>query len=128
MPPTDESRPKVELDDFVRAFEAAIADETIDLSEFLPPVSDPLYGSVLRELVRIDLEHRWSNGRPRPLQDYQAAYPQLFRDRESVTAIAFEEYRLRRQAGEDVTPGEYGASFRCRRGELAGRAAARRRR
>ena len=60
MPPTNESRPEQELDDFIRAYEAEIADETIDLAKFLPPIDHPLYGLVLRELVRIDLERRWS--------------------------------------------------------------------
>ncbi len=79
MPPTNESRPELELDDFIRAYEAEIADETIDLAKFLPPIDHPLYGLVLRELVRIDLERRWSRGRPRPLEEYQTFVPRIVR-------------------------------------------------
>jgi len=45
------------------------------------------------------------------LEDYRSSFPELFRDRESLHAITFEEYRLRRQAGEDATPAEYERRF-----------------
>ena len=54
----------------------------------------------LRELVRVDLEYSWTNGRPRSLEDYRNQFPQLFQNPEDLRALAFEEYRLRRQAGQ----------------------------
>jgi serine/threonine protein kinase/tetratricopeptide (TPR) repeat protein len=66
---------------------------------------------VLRELVRIDLEYGWVRGRPRALPDYQRDFPRLFEDPEAVRAITFEEYRLRRQAGQDPAPEEYEHRF-----------------
>jgi serine/threonine protein kinase/lipoprotein NlpI len=112
MSPARTDLQREELDDFVRSFEEACSGpEPIDLEAFLPDLGHPLYVVVLRELVRIDLEHRWSIGQPRSLADYQSSFADLFRDPESRDAIAFEEYRLRRQAGEDATPDEYVRQF-----------------
>jgi serine/threonine protein kinase/predicted Zn-dependent protease len=97
-----------ELDSFVEAFEAARhAQDTADLRQFVPSPNHPLYLPVLRELVRVDLEYGWEHGRPPSLADYQGRFPELFRDRASLEEIAFEEYRLRRQAGEAPTRAEY---------------------
>jgi eukaryotic-like serine/threonine-protein kinase len=112
MRPEDTILPRVELDDFIREYEAAWArGDRVELTAFLPEAGHPLRRSVLRELVRIDLEYHWSSGQPRPLDDYRNSYPELFHDQESLDAIAFEEYRLRRQAGEDATPAEYASRF-----------------
>ena len=102
----------VELDDYVLAFEVAWSrGEPVDLKEFLPEPGHSLYGSVLRELVRVDLEYRWDQGRRRPLEEYRDSFPELFRDPESLHAITFEEYRLRREAGERPAPAEYQRRF-----------------
>ncbi len=101
-----------ELDDRVAAYEAVSArDAEADLEEFLPARSHPLYRAVLRELVRVDLERGWSCGRPRPLREYQARFPELFERPADVREVAFEEYRLRCQAGEAPTPAEYRAAY-----------------
>lgn len=100
------------LDDHVEAFERArqVHPDT-DLRAFLPPNQDPLYATVLRELIRIDLEFGWEAGSPRSLDDYQSAFPELFSDPESLQEIAFEEYRLRRQAGQNPSPQEYASRY-----------------
>jgi serine/threonine protein kinase len=96
------------LDDFVEAFEARRAEAAdTDLADFLPAPEDPLHLDVLRELVRVDLEYGWSCGRPLPLADYRERFPELFADARAAAEVAFEEYRLRCQAGEDPTPEEY---------------------
>src|SRR5262245_33069085 len=102
------SSPWLEIDRYVAAFEVACAnDETADRRRFAPEAGHELYLPVLRELVRIDLELGWAQGRPKPLAAYRESFPELFRDPDSVQAIAFEEYRLRRQAGECPSPAEY---------------------
>jgi hypothetical protein len=89
------------LDDYVAAFEAARArGGPADLADFLPGRDHPLYLEVLRELVRVDLELGWERGSPSALEDYRRRFPELFADRTSLNAIAFEEYRLRRAAGD----------------------------
>jgi eukaryotic-like serine/threonine-protein kinase len=102
-----------ELDDYVAAYEAARAgNDQADPAAFLPPPEHPLHGEVLRELIRVDLEYAWRSGQRRRLEDYQAAFSHLFQDPVALRDIAFEEYRLRRFAGENVSPGEYAQRFR----------------
>src|SRR5205085_5659837 len=101
-----------ELDDFIRAYEAAQARAgEADLTTFLPDPDHPLYRPVLRELVRVDLEYGWERGQPKRLSEYQGLFPELFRDPEGLEEIAFEEYRLRQQAGENPAPLEYQQRF-----------------
>src|SRR5688572_21551483 len=73
--------PALELDAFVAAFEAAASGGAApDPGSFLPPRDHPLYDSVLRELVRVDLEFAWSRGTRRRVEDYRDRFPELFRD------------------------------------------------
>src|SRR5262249_47182167 len=97
-----------DLDAYVEAFESAqAAMGHADVTAFAPPEDHPEYLNVVCELVRVDLEHRWERGEAKPIEEYEREFPALFRDRERLGAIAFEEYRLRRQAGENPSPGEY---------------------
>jgi serine/threonine protein kinase/Tfp pilus assembly protein PilF len=97
-----------QFDEYIEAYETVRArDGQVDLADFLPPQQDPLYQLVLRELVRIDLEYGWRRGRPSSLEHYQSRFPELFQEPASLGAITFEEYRLRRQLGEDPSPSEY---------------------
>jgi serine/threonine protein kinase/Tfp pilus assembly protein PilF len=66
---------------------------------------------VLCELIRIDLEYGWESNRPRSLDDYRRDFPGLFDDPDSVQEIAFEEYRLRRRAGQAPSPQEYARRY-----------------
>lgn len=100
--------PGVVLDDCIEAYESARARTgQADLAAFLPETSDPLYLTVLCELVRVDLEYGWQQGRPQPLSDYQRRFPVLFQHPRNLQVVAFEEFRLRRQAGQRVAPDEY---------------------
>src|SRR5262249_59000774 len=104
---TTQSRPR-QWEDRIEAFEAAQArDGHADIRTFLPDTQHPLRGAVLAELIRSDLEFSWRQGTPRRLEDYRPLFPQIFADREALQGIAFEEYRLRRQAGETPSPAEY---------------------
>jgi serine/threonine protein kinase/tetratricopeptide (TPR) repeat protein len=97
-----------ELDQFIEAYESVQArGDRADLEEFLPAREHYLYPRVLRELVRVDLEYGWRRGQPQDLSDYQSRFPDLFQDPESLQAIAFEEYRLRRQLGVNPSPDDY---------------------
>lgn len=73
-----------------------------DLASHLPPVGHPLYLAVLGELVRIDLERAWSDGRRKQIADYAARFPAILTNDALLGAVAFEEYRQRVRAGEDV--------------------------
>jgi serine/threonine protein kinase/Tfp pilus assembly protein PilF len=106
------SDPGNALDRFVADYEAAQAGGgPVDLQAFLPGPGHPLYRDVLRELVRVELEYGWARGQARRLEEYQHLFPQLFQAPDDLQAIAFEEYRLRRQAGECPGPEEYRQRF-----------------
>lgn len=112
MPPEAAPPPDLVLDQFVRSFEQA--QERLgqtDLAQFLPPADHPLYPAVLRELVRVDLEYGWECGRARSIREYQQRFPRVFREPADLGDVAFEEYRLRCQAGQHATPEEYAAAF-----------------
>jgi eukaryotic-like serine/threonine-protein kinase len=100
------------IDQYARAFESDRARQgPVDLGRYLPAPGHPLYRAVVRELVRIDLEFGWSEGRPRPLDDYRARYPEVFRDPAAFQDIAFEEYRQRLERGEPTDPAEYARRY-----------------
>ncbi len=110
------------LDVYVRAFERAYSQHgSADLSAYLPPPDHSLHTAVLRELVRVDMEYAWERGCPRNLDDYRRHFPVLAHDREGLRQIAFEEYRLRHQAGEAPSTAEYLALYGVRLDPEVGR-------
>jgi serine/threonine protein kinase/Flp pilus assembly protein TadD len=98
-----------ELDRFVEAFEAAqrAGAPPTDLGPFLPPPADSYYLLVLRELVCVDLDYGWGRGNPTSLDEYRRRFPRLFDDPTAVKAIVWEDYRQRRQAGQEPDPEDY---------------------
>src|SRR6059036_1523051 len=111
FPSTTTNRPSAawaEREALIEAFETAyLADAGADLAAFLPPPGHPHRLSVLEELVRIDLEHHWAGGLPRWIEEYRPHFPELFADPRALAAIAVEEYRLRRRAGQAPVLDEY---------------------
>jgi hypothetical protein len=94
--------------DYVEAYETARADgEPAELERFLPNRGHPKFIAVLAELVRVEMEYAWTDGRPKRLEDYRTTFPEIFDDRATLTAVAFEEYRLRRLSGEHTDAEEY---------------------
>src|SRR5947209_4831918 len=94
------------------AFERRLrADPAADLADFLPGAGVPDFLAVATELARLDMEYARDRGTPRPPEHYLAAVPALRDDPAAVAALAFEDYRLRRLAGEPVTPGDYAARY-----------------
>src|SRR4051812_3837797 len=93
------------VDDVVEAYESArVRDGQVDLAKFVPAADHPEYLAILCELIRVDLEYRWQGGRPDRLEHYRDQFPELFRDRHWLQELTYEEFRLRRQAGEDPSP------------------------
>ena len=105
---------------FVDAFEEAQSGNgPVDLADFLPEPGHPLFAAVLCELVHVDLEYGWMRGAPVPLEDYIARFPSLRDDATLFGLAAFEECRLRRQAGEIPQSDDYEPPIRHREAELA---------
>jgi serine/threonine protein kinase/tetratricopeptide (TPR) repeat protein len=104
--------PWAEIDPYIEPFEAARrlrAD--VSLSDHLPAASHPHFLAILCELVRVDLEFGWAGGHPRPLEEYFSSFPALAGDGECRAQTAFEEYRLRQQAGQFPRPEDYTQRF-----------------
>ncbi len=100
------------LNDFVEAYEAARSrGDRPDLTEFLPAPGHPLRPTVLRELVRVELEYQWEQGETASARHYLRLFPELRDDPRALRDIAFEEYRLRQQAGENPSPDDYPELF-----------------
>ena len=101
------------LEAFIRTWDAG---EAPTIAEFVPAGPDTLRRLVLTELIKVDLEYRWKSGRPRRIEDYLADFPELTA---SVPCdLIFEEYQVRRRAGEAVTAEEYQKRFPDRAQEL----------
>src|SRR5262249_40954670 len=81
------------------------------MEEFLPPANNPLRAGLLKDLIKIDLDHRWRSSvpagpRPGPphaiagtvqgprLEQYLERYPEL-RRAELLLELIGEEYRVR---------------------------------
>lgn len=102
----------IEREKYLEAFEAAReTDATADLGAFVPPVGHPLRLAVLEELIRIDLEQHWRRGEQRWLEDYVNQFPELLEASATLRTLAFEEFRLRRGAGQSPTTEEYRLRF-----------------
>ncbi len=100
--------PNRRVDEFVERYEMARArDGDVQWAAFLPDRTDAEYQTIGLELMRVDLECRWERGLPVSVQDYRATHADLLRDPGAIRELAFEEYRLRLQSGEDVEPTEY---------------------
>lgn len=103
---------EVNAESRIEAFESAWQRAgSANLDDYLPAPQDPLFLSILCELVRIDIEFRWSHRIPRPLEDYLHQYSSLQHDPDALQQVAFEEYRQRLHSGERVTPCEYTDRF-----------------
>lgn len=101
-------RNSVAIDVYVKSYEDAhSARGNAEIRQHLPPRDHPLYQPVGLELLRIDLEFSWDQGTPNSLTHYQRHYPDLCGDADSFCQLAFEEYRLRLQAGEAASSRDY---------------------
>ncbi|HVX63340.1 MAG TPA: serine/threonine-protein kinase [Pirellulales bacterium] len=77
--------------------------ETPALAAYLPDAPEALRRLTLVELIKVDLAYRWERpeGRRR-LEDYLAEFPQLADQGELPSDLIYEEYYVRKQAGDDL--------------------------
>jgi len=105
-----------QIDRFIQAWDLAASGESAspEISDFLPSGASPvLIQELLLELVKVDLDYRWTRDHlPRRVEDYLLDFPGLV---DLVTPdLLFEECRLRKQAGESVDLDDYRKAFpRC---------------
>ncbi|MBL8811840.1 MAG: protein kinase [Planctomycetaceae bacterium] len=97
----------------VEAFEEAIADgRRAPIELYLPDAEHPEYEAIVIELARVELELCGPDLSADPVADYQRRFPGVFARPQNLSQIAFEEFRVRRQRGEDVDRREYAARYR----------------
>ncbi|MFO0806220.1 MAG: protein kinase [Gemmataceae bacterium] len=96
------------LDDFERRLQL---NAHARFEDALPPEADPQYVALATELIRLDMEYAWGRGEPRAPEHYLSACPALAHSTASIEALAFEDYRLRRLAGQSVSPESYAKRF-----------------
>jgi serine/threonine protein kinase len=105
------------VDQFSAAWQEA--DEPPDVADFLPAGPPALRRLTLVELVKVDLEHRWNGRRwPKTVEQYAQEFPELAAAGGVPCDLIYEEYHVRKQQGDDVTPEEYRVRFPARADEL----------
>lgn len=81
------------------------------LVDFLPAEPPAHRRMVLVELVKVDLEQRTQRGRQKPLETYSSEFPELLENGEPPCDLIYEEYHIRRTAGDSVAPRDYYERF-----------------
>jgi serine/threonine protein kinase len=105
------------LEAFVAAWEAA--DAPPELGAFLPPEPAAPRRLALVELIKVDLDYRWRLGKgPRKVETYLREFPELAGG-PFPCDLLYEEYHVRRQAGDAVTPESYYQRFPDQAPQLA---------
>ncbi len=80
-----------------------------DLRDFAPNEPTELRRLAVIELVKVDLEQRWQRDlAPWRIEDYLIEFPELTEADGGIPCeLIYEEYHVRRQCGEDLTPDEF---------------------
>jgi eukaryotic-like serine/threonine-protein kinase len=81
------------------------------LVDYLPAEPPAHRRMVLVELVKVDLEQRTTRGRKKPVESYSADFPELLENGEPPCDLIYEEYHIRRTAGDSVAPRDYYERF-----------------
>jgi serine/threonine protein kinase len=89
------------------------------LAEFVPEQPASLRRLVLVELIKVDLDCRFTRKQPKPIEDYVAEFPELAGPSGTPCDLIFEEFQVRRRHGENVNPEEYFQRFPGRIEELS---------
>lgn len=95
-----------ELDELIAEFDRDRRNGNARIADYVLPRSHPGYAAYLTELARVDMEYRFEAGEEFSVQRYVGEFADVFSDPQRRAAIAFEEYRLRRRGGEDVSAQE----------------------
>lgn len=103
------------LESFIKAWEEETAPA---IEKFLPAEPPELRAMALVEMVKVDLEYRWRpGGSPKRLEDYAQEFIELAGGGMPCDLI-YEEYHVRKQAGETIATREYFERFPHQSAEL----------
>lgn len=77
------------------------------LDDYLPSMDDPLRATILDEILRVDLELHFRNGKKIQIEDYLRDFPELSRDKMRLASLVEEEYRVRSRFAGPPAKEEY---------------------
>jgi eukaryotic-like serine/threonine-protein kinase len=100
-----------EIERFASAYEHARRAGPARVDDFLPPPDHSAYADIGVELLRIDLELAWQDQRPAPLDVYRRRFARVLDTPKRLEQLAFEDFRLRFQAGEPVVAADYAQRY-----------------
>lgn len=86
--------------------------------DYLPESETSLRSRLVPELIKLDLEQRWQQGLSKLVEDYSEDIPDL--QILMTVDLVFEEYHIRKTAGDRVSPTEYFKRFPFLARELDG--------
>src|SRR5687767_4465211 len=90
-----------ELEEITDRLEAAWkSGGPVELSPFLPGEGNAMRSMALLELIKVDMECRWRNGKPVVLDYYVDKYKELGGRRSLPAHLIYEEYRVRQRLGD----------------------------
>lgn len=105
-----------QIDAFINAWEKGGPPQ---LAAFLPAVSTSERLLTLVELIKVDLEYRWKDSQwHKTIEQYVQDFPELASEDGPPCDIIYEEFHIRRAAGEAILPSDYYARFPQRCEEL----------
>jgi serine/threonine protein kinase len=96
------------LERFIKTWEQ---DQEPTLTAFLPEEPPAFRRLVLIELIKVDMEQRTTRGRGKRLENYTSQFPELLEEGEPPCDLIYEEYHIRRTAGQPVSPQDYYQRF-----------------
>lgn len=100
-----------QVDRYIEAWETA-AEPPADLTAFLPAEPADLRQLVLIELVKVDLEYRYSkNISPLRIEDYLQRYPELGEPEGIACDLIYEEFHVRQVGEPDLSLEDYYQRF-----------------
>jgi predicted Ser/Thr protein kinase len=97
--------------DCVDAYEAESNGGRVDLRKFADRAAPQFRAAVLAELVKVDLERRWSAGERRPVEEYLSQFPELSQNADTLAEIVQQEYLLRSRGGEQASAADLHSRF-----------------
>ncbi len=101
---------QLSLDEMIDRYEAALSQSrwnAVDLRQYVPAASSPDYWPGLVELLRIRMEHAFAEDPAQGVEQCVREFPDLLQNSRLLADLAYEEFRLRQQAGQNVTAAEY---------------------
>lgn len=105
------------VDELISAWETE--SEPPSLDRFLPAEPPALRRFMLVELIKVDLEFRYEQAKaPKQLADYLVEFPELAADDGIPCGLIYEEFHIRKRAGEAVDAAAYCKQYPAQAREL----------